>query len=53
MFLNVKIENFKKLLINKCWKYLCAQKFFINLQTQNSIAKSIFNTLEKTQVTTR
>lgn len=49
----LKSKTLKKLLINKCWKYLCAQKFFINLQTQNSIAKSIFNTIEKTQVTTR
>lgn len=40
MFLYVKIGNRLKLLINKCVKYLCAQKFFINLQTQNPITKS-------------
>ena len=40
VFIDVKIENLAKLLINKCGKYLCAQKFFINLQTQNPIMKS-------------
>ena len=39
MFRYVKIENLVKLLINKCVKYLCARKFFINLQTQNPIQK--------------